>query len=66
MATDAGPPQRFDPDSLTGLDEPVQRYFTHAIRPGGRWSVGVRLTMVGWIKVGTWLRFTRSGASGIL
>jgi hypothetical protein len=49
---------RFDPDSLAGLDEPVRRYFTHAIHPGAPLANGVRLEMEGRIKVGPpWLRF---------
>ena len=52
------PPARFDPASLTALDEPVQRYFAHAIAAGAPLHAGVRLTMVGRIKVGAWLSFT--------
>lgn len=57
MTIDAVRPQRFDPASLAGLDEPVRRYFAHALRPGLPLSAGVRLKMVGRIKVGAWLRF---------
>jgi hypothetical protein len=49
---------RFDPDSLAGLDEPVRRYFTHAIHTGAPLRRGVRLGMRGRIKVGPpWLGF---------
>src|SRR4051812_46495220 len=49
---------RFDPDSLAGLDEPVRRYLAHAIHPGAPLAAGVRLEMRGRIKVGPpWLRF---------
>jgi hypothetical protein len=45
--------------SLVGdLDEPVQRFFTHAIRDDTPLGDGVRLRMTGRIKVGTWLPFT--------
>ena len=45
--------------SLVGdLDEPVQRFFTHAIRDGAALGDRVRLTMTGRIKVGAWLPFT--------
>jgi hypothetical protein len=45
--------------SLIGdLDEPVQRFFSHAIRDGAALTGGVRLTMTGHIKVGAWLPFT--------
>jgi hypothetical protein len=49
---------RFDGSMVGGLDEPVQRFFTHAIRDGAALGDGVRLTMTGRIKVGTWLPFT--------
>jgi hypothetical protein len=48
----------FDAASLDGLDEPVQRYFRHAIREGADIGRGVRLAMSGRIKVGTWLPFS--------
>jgi uncharacterized protein DUF6544 len=47
----------FDPASLAGLDEPVQRYFRHALAPGARLGNGVRLGMAGRIKLGMWLPF---------
>lgn len=50
--------RRFDPAMVAELDEPVQRYFTHALSPGSPLSAGVRLTMAGRIKVGVWLPFT--------
>ena len=42
---------------LAALDEPVRRYFTHAIRDGAELATGVKLTMTGRIKVGLWLPF---------
>jgi hypothetical protein len=47
----------FDPESLAGLDEPVRRYFTHAIGAGAPLSRGMRLTMTGKIKADLWLPF---------
>jgi hypothetical protein len=52
------PLARFDRSLISYLDEPVQRFFTHAIRDGGALGRGVRLSMTGRIKVGTWLPFT--------
>ena len=45
------PGLKFDPAMVAELDEPVRRYFTHALRPGAPLSAGVRLTMTGLIKV---------------
>ena len=42
----------------SSLDEPVQRYFRHAIRNGARTGRGVRLAMSGRIRVGPWLPFS--------
>ena len=50
--------RHFTPDLIAGLDEPVRRYFTHAIRDGAPLPSGVRMTMRGRIKVGVWLPFT--------
>jgi hypothetical protein len=50
--------RRFTPDKLAGLDEPVRRYFNHAIAGGSVLPDGVRMTMRGRIKVGVWLPFT--------
>jgi hypothetical protein len=50
--------ERFDPATLAGLDEPVRRYFTHALRPGAALARGVQLQMTGRINVGVWLPFT--------
>jgi hypothetical protein len=50
--------RRFTPDTLAGLDEPVRRYFSHAIADGAPLPDGVRMTMRGRIKVGVWLPFT--------
>ena len=49
---------RFDPASLDQLDEPVRRYFTHALAPGSAPGDGVRLEMRGRIKLGAWLPFS--------
>ena len=49
--------QRFAPELLDGLDEPVRRYLQHALAAGTRLSRGVRLEMRGRIKVGVWLGF---------
>jgi hypothetical protein len=48
---------RFDRSLVSDRDEPVQRFFTHAIRDGAALGRGVRLTMTGRIKVGAWLPF---------
>jgi hypothetical protein len=42
------------------LDEPVRRYFAHALHGGAERASGVRLAMTGRIKVGAWLPFTAS------
>jgi len=42
---------------LAGLDEPVRRYFAHAITDGAALPNGVRMAMRGRIKVGLWLPF---------
>jgi len=52
------PTRRLTPDTLAGLDEPVRRYFNHAISGGAPLIDGVRMTMRGRIKVGVWLPFT--------
>jgi hypothetical protein len=52
------PPARFEAGLLEGLDEPVRRYFAHAIPDGAELAAGVRLAMSGRIKVGVWLPFT--------
>jgi Family of unknown function (DUF6920) len=43
---------------MTGMDEPVQRYLTHAIGGAAVGPMGMRLTMAGRINVGRWLSFT--------
>jgi hypothetical protein len=48
---------RFRAASVAGLDEPVRRYLLHAIGDGATVPPGIRLTMVGRIKVGRWLSF---------
>jgi Family of unknown function (DUF6544) len=47
----------FAPELLSGLDEPVRRYFAHAIRPGAPLPDRFRLAMTGRIRVGLWLPF---------
>lgn len=47
----------FDPDLLAALDEPVRRYFTHALGAGAALSRGVKLTMTGRVKADLWLPF---------
>jgi hypothetical protein len=49
---------RFDASALAGCDEPVRRYFTHAIAQGVPLEPRMRLRMRGRIKVGLWLPFT--------
>src|SRR3954454_15675910 len=48
---------RFTPALVAGLDEPVRRYFRQALADGAALSPGVRLRLVGRVKVGAWLRF---------
>lgn len=48
---------KFDPASVTTLEEPVRRYLRHAISPGAVLGCRTRLTMAGQIKVGRWLSF---------
>jgi hypothetical protein len=48
---------RFDVAVLAGLDEPVRRYFIHALTEGAPLARGARLWLGGTIKVGVWLRF---------
>jgi hypothetical protein len=58
MTTTPVPTCRFTSDMLAGVDEPVRRYFTHAISEGAALPNGVRMAMRGRIKVGLWLPFT--------
>ena len=58
MTTTPVPTRRFTSDMLADLDEPVRRYFSHAISDGAALSNGVRMAMSGRIKVGLWLPFT--------
>lgn len=46
-----------DGPRIKALDEPVRRYFDHALRARTTEGRGMRLRMVGRTKVGTWLRF---------
>ena len=58
MTTTPVPPLRFTSDMLAGVDEPVRRYFTHAISDGAALPNGVRMAMSGHIKIRLWLPFT--------
>ena len=58
VTTTPVPTRRFTSDMLAGLDEPVRRYFSHAIGDGAALPNGVRMAMSGRIKVGLWLPFT--------
>jgi hypothetical protein len=49
---------RFDASALSSCDEPVRRYFTHAIAQGTPLVPRMRLQMTGRIKIGLWLPFT--------
>jgi hypothetical protein len=48
---------RFAPALLAGLDEPVRRYFAHAIRDGAPIDQPMHLAMTG-CKAGAWLPFS--------
>jgi hypothetical protein len=58
VTTTPVPTRRFSSDLLAGLEEPVRRYFSHAISDGAPLPNGVRMAMSGRIKVGLWLPFT--------
>jgi hypothetical protein len=61
--TESASARRFQSASVNALDEPVRRYFTHAIRDDAPLAAGIRLTMAGRIKVGpVWLGFTAQQA----
>jgi hypothetical protein len=47
---------RFDAARLAGLDDPVRRYFVHALSDGAL-ARGARMALTGTVKVGVWLRF---------
>jgi hypothetical protein len=47
----------FGEELLAGADEPVRRFFRHAIRDGARLPQRVRLLMTGRVKAGRWLPF---------
>jgi len=47
----------FDATCLEGLDEPVRRYFEHALAPGAPLIPGMRLEMTGRIDAGVSMRF---------
>jgi hypothetical protein len=48
---------RFEPGLVSKLDEPVRRYFTHALGGGVPLGSRVRLTLEGRIKAGAWMPF---------
>jgi hypothetical protein len=54
----AEPTGRYQRSLISDLDEPLQRFFNHAISDGTVLGGGLRLTMTGRIKVGIWLPFT--------
>lgn len=56
-ATYAAAVVSFDPALLHGQDEPVRRFFEHAIRKGAPLPPGLRLTMTGCVKADVWLPF---------
>lgn len=58
MTTTPVPTRGFTSDILAALDEPVRRYFSHAISDGAVLPNGVSMEMTGRIKVGLWLPFT--------
>ena len=58
VTTSPVPTRRFTSDMLAGLDEPVRRYFSHAISDHAPLPNGVRMAMSGRIKIGLWLPFT--------
>jgi hypothetical protein len=55
--TPSGTRGRFDAAALGDLDEPVRRYFVHALADGAPLARGARLRLRGHIRVGAWLRF---------
>jgi hypothetical protein len=56
-ATPLDASRRFDAAVLARLDEPVRRYFTHALTDDAPLARSARLRLGGTIKVGVWLRF---------
>jgi hypothetical protein len=51
--------ERFDAErDLSGLDEPVRRYFSRALRDGATMPRALELTMRGRINTGMWLSFS--------
>ena len=55
--TPSGTRARFDAAALRDLDEPIRRYFGHALADGAPLVQSARLRLRGHIKVGAWLRF---------
>lgn len=56
-ATPFTTPDRFDRTALGAVDEPVRRYFAHALADGAPLCSAARLRLRGSIRVGAWLRF---------
>ena len=54
----ASEPERFSASLLSGVDEPIRRYLSHAIADGAELCAGVSLVMTGRIKAGLWLPFS--------
>lgn len=61
--TRQAPGARFTLDMLAGVDEPVRRFFAHAISEGAPVARRVCLAMHGRIKVGAWLPFAAEQAN---
>jgi hypothetical protein len=53
-----GGPPRFHAELLAGLEDPVRRYFAHAMPEGAPLLDGVRVALRGQIRLGAWLPFT--------
>jgi hypothetical protein len=49
--------ERFVRAIVDEVDEPVRRYFRHALADGAPLARGVRLRLCGHVRVGAWLRF---------
>jgi hypothetical protein len=57
VSAPAPAPGIFQSGCLADLDEPVRRYFAHALAPGAPVGGGMRLEMTGRIDVGFWMPF---------
>lgn len=62
LSTEREPPC-FRPERLAGLDEPVRRFFSHAITSGATVPGEIAMRMHGRIRVGAWLPFTAEQAN---